>query len=260
MRLPLHPEMDQRVQHDPHERRRAAPTRETCFSLQPPGPSSPRFRIFNRPTRTRRKRRSPATTRCSCCNGAINAELSATDRTGVARFTFPAAKAANILVPVATRSTTLRGFGARRRRSPHRGLRREPRVLQHEANLQGLLRHDLQPAILFLRHMDGRRTMAAREKLSKAAVLRSRRAIRNGSEPMPAGYPTQHEQTITAKIGISYVDVAGAEKNLQAEAEGKDFDTIRQRGRERLEQGAERHRRFGRHSQPAHGLLHRALP
>jgi predicted alpha-1,2-mannosidase len=34
-------------------------------------------------------------------------------------------------------------------------------------------------------------------------------------------------QTITAKIGISYVDLAGAKNNLRVESQGKDFSTIR---------------------------------
>ena len=36
---------------------------------------------------------SRATTRCNFCSGAFNAELTATARTGVARFTFPAGQA-----------------------------------------------------------------------------------------------------------------------------------------------------------------------
>ena len=34
------------------------------------------------------------------------------------------------------------------------------------------------------------------------------------------------QQTVTAQVAISYVDLAGARNNLKAEAEGKSFDQI----------------------------------
>ena len=59
----------------------------------------------------------------------------------------------------------------------------------------------------------------------------SRAAEQSGHEEWTGAYAGWSGQTdslsITAKVGISYVDTEGAEKNLKAEAETKDFDTIR---------------------------------
>ena len=59
----------------------------------------------------------------------------------------------------------------------------------------------------------------------------SRSAAQQGHEEWVGAYATWNSEpqphAITAKIGISYVDVAGAESNLRAEAGDQDFDTIR---------------------------------
>jgi predicted alpha-1,2-mannosidase len=59
----------------------------------------------------------------------------------------------------------------------------------------------------------------------------SREAKQTGREEWVGSYaswPAEAQaRSITAKIGISYVDLAGAEKNLKTEAESKDFSTIR---------------------------------
>ncbi len=59
----------------------------------------------------------------------------------------------------------------------------------------------------------------------------NRSATQSTDHPVIGAYASwpaaAHAQTITAKIGISYVDLDGARNNLKAESEGKDFSTIR---------------------------------
>ncbi len=81
----------------------------------------------------------------------------------------------------------LGSLSARCGRSPHRGLRREPRILHKQADLQSLLCHDLRPALLFIRHVDRRSQRQVRESLQRAAAQRSRPDTKSGSEPMPVG-------------------------------------------------------------------------
>lgn len=157
----------------------------------------------------------------------INAELSATDRTGVARFTFPAGKAANILVPI---SHTLNHTSAA-----------SVRVVG-DSRIEGYVENhafcDMKPTykvyfvMTFSRAFSSFGTWTAPDINSRGTVAAGSRSVEQGDNQKWVGayaswVPDQREQTITAKIGISYVDVAGADKNLRAEAERKDFNTIR---------------------------------
>lgn len=87
----------------------------------------------------------------------VNAELTATERTGMARFTFPAGKDANLLVPI---SHTLNYTAAAEvrlvvRRPPNHWLCAELRLLRRPANLQGLFRNGLQPPVRLLWNLAG---------------------------------------------------------------------------------------------------------
>ena len=158
---------------------------------------------------------------------AINAELSATTHTGVARFTFPAAKAANILLPLShtlnhTTAASVQVVGDRRI---------EGYVENHGfCNMKPT--YKVYFVMTFDRPFSSFGTWTGEEYGGPGKIVEgSRSAEQAGDQQWVGAYaswtPTQRKQTITAKVGISYVDVAGAEKNLQAEAEGKDFDAIR---------------------------------
>jgi predicted alpha-1,2-mannosidase len=157
----------------------------------------------------------------------INAELSATDRTGVARFTFPGGKAANLVVPI---SHTLNHTSAA-----------SVRVVG-DSRIEGYVENhafcDMKPTykvyfvMTFSRPFSSFGTWTAPDIYSAGTIAAGSRSVEQGDHQKWVGAyaswaPEQREQTITAKIGISYVDVAGAETNLQAEAEKKDFNIIR---------------------------------
>ncbi len=157
----------------------------------------------------------------------INAELSATDRTGVARFTFPAGKAANILVPI---SHTLNQTSAASVRIV--GDRRIEGYVENHAFCGNKATYKVYFSMTFSRPFSTFGTWTGADYGGPGKIVEgSRSAEQVGHQEWVGGYaswaPEQREHSITAKIGISYVDVAGAEKNLQAEADNKDFDTIR---------------------------------
>lgn len=158
----------------------------------------------------------------------IHAELTATERTGVARFTFPAGKAANIVVPIShtlneTAGAEIHVVGDRRI---------EGYVEDHAfCNKPGTYKVHFvmefdKPFVSYGTwdgdHYGGPAIMAAG----------TRSVSHKGHEQWMGAYaswdavPTAH--SITAKIGISYVDIAGAQENLRTETGGRDFDAIRQ--------------------------------
>jgi putative alpha-1,2-mannosidase len=100
------------------------------------GPVVTQVADFQSPYSHKKETAQPGYYQVQLLQWGINAELSATPRTGVARFTFPAGKAANIRCPDQPHAEQhLRGFRARGGRSADRRLCREPCLLQHEANL-----------------------------------------------------------------------------------------------------------------------------
>ena len=97
-------------------------------------------------------------------------------------------------------------------------------------------------------------------KIVQAAGPRSRMQPRGHDRRLrELGRPSSTNRPITAKIGISYVDVAGAEKNLEPRPD-KDFDAIRNDARTGLEPGTEHDRSIAadRTKQPT-SVLHRSL-
>ena len=173
---------------------------------------------------------SPGFYQVRLLESGINAELSATERTGVARFTFPGGKIANILVPIShtlndTAATSIRVVGDRR--------------------IEGFVENHLfcnrAPTykVYFVMEFDRPFTSFGKwagkwvdgQDRGGTVVEGGRMAEQNEHEESTGAYASwpasEQEQSVTAKIGISYVDVEGAEKNLEAEAEHSDFDTIR---------------------------------
>jgi predicted alpha-1,2-mannosidase len=157
----------------------------------------------------------------------INAELTATDRTGLARFTFPAGKAANVLVPI---SHTL-----------NRTEEAQVRV-EGDHEISGYVQNHLFCAnpqtykvyfvMTFSRPFSsfgtwGGEKTGGPEKIS--ADSRQETQTRHGQWiGAYVSWPVSPDpRTITVKIGISYVDPAGARDNLKAEAATKDFDQVR---------------------------------
>ena len=157
----------------------------------------------------------------------VNAEVTATDRTGVARFTFPPGKPANILLPIShTLNLTV---GAQVRVV---GDRRLEGYVENHAFCNSKHTYKVFFVMTFSRPFSSYGTWTAADMTGSGQITAGNRSVEQSEGQNWVGAyatwaPEQREQTVTAKIGISYVDVAGAEKNLQAEAETKDFDAVR---------------------------------
>lgn len=158
---------------------------------------------------------------------AIKAELSATERTGVARFSFPAGKPANILVPIShtlneTASASIQVVGDRRIEG----------FVEDHAFCNKKPTYKVYFVMEFSRPFSAFGVWNGDEYDGPAKLVEGGRTARQSSHQGSTGaYATwaaqPHEQAVTAKVGISYVDVEGAERNLKAEAAQSDFDTIR---------------------------------
>jgi predicted alpha-1,2-mannosidase len=157
----------------------------------------------------------------------INAELSSTNRTGVARFTFPAGKSANILVPI---GHTLNNVSTASVQIV--GDRRIQGYVENHAFCTNKQTYKVYFVMTFSRPFASFGTWTGEHDGVAGNIARNGRTAEQSShEDLAGAYASwtaqDREQTITANIGISYVDVEGAEKNLHAEADGKDFATIR---------------------------------
>lgn len=191
------------------------------------GPIETRAVDFQSPFSHKREAATPGYYQVQLLQWAINAELSATEHTGVARFTFPGEKTANILVPL---SHTLNQTAAA---SVHLvGDRRIEGYVEDHAFCDKTPTYKVYFVMTFSRPFSRFGTWTGPDYDGPGKVIEgSRSAEQNGHQEWVGAYASwpaaAGAQTITAKIGISYVDLAGAEKNLQAEAETKDFSTIR---------------------------------
>ena len=192
------------------------------------GPIVTKIVDFQSPYSHKMETASPGYYQVQLLQWGINAELSATDHTGVAQFTFPGGKAANILVPI---SHTLNKTAAA---SAHIvGDRRIEGYVENHAFCGMAQTYKVYFVMTFSRPFSSFGTWTAEDIYSRGKVAPGSRSVEqdNDHRKWVGAYASwtaePHSQTITAKVGISYVDLAGAEKNLQAEAEAKDFSTIR---------------------------------
>ena len=157
----------------------------------------------------------------------VNVELTATDRTGLARFTFPAGKPANLLVPI---SHTLNNTAAAYVR------------VVNDHQIEGYVGnhvfcgypnvYKVYFVMTFSRPFAKFGTWNGNQYGGPGTLTAGNRSATQTTHNQWIGayasWPTaNHPQTITAKIGISYVDQAGAENNLKTEAAGKSFSQIR---------------------------------
>ncbi len=149
----------------------------------------------------------------------VTVELTAAPRAGAARFTFPAGQAANILLPL---SHTLTESSASRI------------TVVNDHEIEGLVTsQDFCGApstytVYFVMQLDqpfasygtwtddtltpGSHTAAQSDKKTKIGAY--------------VTYPANAPRTVEARIGISFVDIAGARNNLKREIGGASFDKI----------------------------------
>lgn len=191
------------------------------------GPVVTRVVDFQSPYSHRRETATPGYYQVELLKWAINAELSATEHTGVARFTFPAGRAANILVPL---SHTLNQTAAASVNVV--GNRRIEGWVENHAFCDKKPTYKVYFVMTFSRPFSSFGTWSGANDSRPGSIVEGSRSAEETDDQERVGayasWPaTTGDQTVTAKIGISYVDMSGAEKNLQAEAEAKDFPAIR---------------------------------
>jgi len=160
----------------------------------------------------------------------VNAELTATERTGMVRFTFPADRAANVVLPI---SHTLNNtMGA----EVHLvGDREMEGYIENQAFCGAKATYKVYFVIRFDRSF-GRSGIWNGTLTGAPAPPTAERAVKQTNHEQWVGayatWPSSGQaQTVTAQLGISYVDLAGARNNLRTEAEGKSFDQIRNSAR-----------------------------
>jgi predicted alpha-1,2-mannosidase len=191
------------------------------------GPTVTQVMDFESPYSHKMETANPGYYQVRLLEWGINAELTATDHTGLARFTFPRGKAANILLPI---SHTLNSTAAASVRIV--GDRRIEGYVENHAFCNMKPTYKVYFVMTFNQPFSSFGTWASDDIYTPGEISAGSRSVEQSDRRKWVGayaswLPAPGAQTIIAKIGISYVDIAGAEKNLQSEAEKKDFNTVR---------------------------------
>lgn len=156
----------------------------------------------------------------------IDAKLSATNRTGIAQFTFPARKSADILVPI---SHTLDDLASTEVHVT--GDRQIEGFVEDHVFCRNHQSYKVHFVMKFSRPFSSFGTWSGPKYGGPGALSPgSREAEQSTHSGWTGAYatwaPEEHSQTITVNIAISYVDQEGAEDNLKTEAAGRDFSQI----------------------------------
>ncbi|MYQ37744.1 alpha-1,2-mannosidase, putative [Streptomyces sp. LamerLS-316] len=146
----------------------------------------------------------------------IKAELSATERTGVQRYTFPATDKANVLVNAG--------------QSLHKTLNTEVEILDHRTVRTAITGsgfcQDTKPYTVYtITRFDRPFTTSGTwkgDKVTEGSTSSSAAAERNGAF---LRFDTTKDRTVEATTAISYVDAKGAALNLRAEG-GRSYDRV----------------------------------
>jgi predicted alpha-1,2-mannosidase len=157
----------------------------------------------------------------------VNTQLTATDRAGLAQFGFPAGKRANVLVPIShtlNYTVTARVHVA--------GTNEITGYVEDRAFCGDKQTYKVYFTMTFSQPFSSFGTWHAARPNEHAEIRAGSRLTTQTRHGQWVGaYATwaasPHPRTITAKIGISCVSLAGAENNLRAEAAGKNFEEAR---------------------------------
>lgn len=149
----------------------------------------------------------------------VNTELTATDRTGWQRYTFPPGSQANVLFNVGKANMTV--FDS------------YVKVVNNDT-VEGYVHdghfcagHD-EHTLYFVAHFD--RPFASFGTWAGDTVTAESRdsAAGQSSNGAYVSFDTTADRTVTAAIALSYTGIDGALKNMAAEAAGQTFDSVRQ--------------------------------
>jgi predicted alpha-1,2-mannosidase len=172
----------------------------------------------------RREAAEPGYYRVTLLRPGVDVELTATDHAGLARFTFPEGQSANILVPIShsltyTRSARVEIVGDHEivgqvSSQSFCGAQQFITIyfvmdLDHPFHEFGTFQGDVRT--------DGSRSAEQIEKQPGVGAYVS--------------YPASAPRVVTARIGISFVDNAGARRNLASEVGASGFDAVRTHAR-----------------------------
>ncbi len=203
------------------------PNEGDVFFTATTGPIHTRAANFGSPYSHSDEAAAPGYYRVRLLEWNIEAELSATTHTGIARFSFPAGQPANILLPL---SHTLNGTAGASVEIVD-GNQVQGYVENH-AFCGNQQTYKVYFVMTFSRPFSSSGTWTGKRYGGPGTIAAgSRTAEQAGHNEWLGAYATwaaeAHPQTIIARIAISYVDLAGAENNLKAESAGKDFAQIR---------------------------------
>jgi len=170
---------------------------------------------------------SPGYYRVRLLGWNIDAALSATDHTGVAQFTFPAGQQANIVLPISRTLNYTTGASVQVV-SDHQ----IEGYVENRAFCGNPQTYKVYFVMTFSKPFARFGTWNANHYDADAELADgSRAATQTDHNQWIGAYATwpaaAQEQVVTAKIGISFVDLDGAKRNLEAESAGKDFNQIR---------------------------------
>lgn len=162
----------------------------------------------------------------------VDAELTATDRTGMARFSFPAAQQANILIPISHTLNYVTGAEAK-----VVGDREIEGYVQDRAFCGSKQLYKVYYDMTFNRPFSSFGTWHGKSPAQPAMPVKGAREVSNDTHAQWIGAyaswnRSQQPQNVTVRIGISYVDLAGAKNNLEKESGAQSFEDIRNKARE----------------------------
>lgn len=191
------------------------------------GPIVTQVADFQTPYSHKRETARPGYYQAQLLQWGINAELSATERTGIARFTFPAGQTANVLVPISHTLNQTAGASIR-----IAGDRRIEGFIEDHGFCNKTPTYKVYFVMTFSKPFSSFGVWQSNQYDGPGTIIANGRhaqqSSHDGSTGAYASWPaTPQEQAITARIGISYVDIEGAEKNLKAESQDRGFEAIR---------------------------------
>jgi predicted alpha-1,2-mannosidase len=158
----------------------------------------------------------------------IQAALTSTDRTGEAKFTFPAGKQANLLIPVSHTLNDAIGASVQ-----VVGSDQVEGYVTNQTFCGSNRPYKVYFTMQFSQPFAHYGTWSGyRDGAPAKLTPDSRDAEQLGDDKQVGAYVSwpagKQPQSVTVKIGISYVDLQGAENNLKVEAAGKSFSQIRE--------------------------------
>ncbi len=150
----------------------------------------------------------------------INVELTATAHAGLAKFSFPAGQQANILIPISHTLTNTHQAQIQ---------------IVSDREIEGMVKsqtfcgaNHFYPVYFVMRF--SRRFKSFGTWSGSKVAANSKFAKQSNWHQPPIGayvsWPAGQARTVTARIGISFVDLAGARSNLASEVGGRDFAQV----------------------------------